>query len=201
MGFKNGMGSKTYLTIREGKIAHKQGDAYVLYDSFEGQIVGISTRDGIYGTDLCLDLLDGQTVYQLQIRMKGNEPTSKQTSYFIAFAHCCPAIDCSQKVEFIPSLKIVDDKKRSALFIKQNGQILKWAFKVGQDGVPSPEELKNKKGEVISVDWSEVEAYRVDKVNEFTKNLIAFEPVHDIVADHAINPYVESPQDDDDLPF
>jgi hypothetical protein len=201
MGFKNGMGSKIYLTIREGKIAHKQGDAYVLYDSFEGQIVGISTREGKYGTDLCLDLLDNDKVYQLQIKMKGEEPTSKQTSYFIAFAHCCPGIDPSKKVEFIPSLKIVEDKKRSALFIKQNGQILKWSFKVGQDGVPAPEELKNKKGEVISTDWSEVEAYRVDRVNEFTKKLIPFEPVHDIVADHAMNPYVESPQDDDDLPF
>lgn len=201
MGFKNGMGSKIYLTIREGKIAHKQGDAYVLYDSFEGQIVGISTREGKYGTDLCLDLLDDNKVYQLQIKMKGEEPTSKQTSYFIAFAHCCPAIDPTKKVEFIPSLKVVEDKKRSALFIKQGGQILKWAYKAGQDGVPAPEQLQNKKGEVISTDWSEVEAYRVDRVNEFAQTLIPFELTQDIVADHAVNPYVESPQDDDDLPF
>jgi hypothetical protein len=200
MGLKNGMGSKIYLTIREGKIAHKQGDAYVLYDSFEGYIVGMSTREGIYGTDLCLDLMDNEKVYQLQIRMKGVEPNSKQTSYFIAFAHCCPSIDSSNRVEFIPSLKIVDDKKRSALFIKQNGQILKWAYKVGQDGVPSPEELKNKKGEVISTDWSEVEAYRVDRVNEFASKLIPFEPKNDIIVDHAVNLNTDAFLDDD-LPF
>ena len=187
-----------YLTIREGKIAKKEGETYVLFDSVEGYIRGISTREHKYGTDLCIQLEDDQ-MYQLQVRLKGEEP-SKQTAYFIAFAHCCPAINPHQKVEFIPSLKIVEDKKRSALFLKQNGEILKWAYKVGQDGVPAPEELKNKKGEIISVDWSEVEAYRVDKVNEFSKNLAPAVP-RDIVKEYGVNPHSESINDDDDLPF
>jgi hypothetical protein len=138
-------------------------------------------------------------MYQLQVRLKGEEP-SKQTAYFIAFAHCCPAINPHQRVEFIPSLKIVEDKKRSALFLKQNGEILKWAYKVGQDGVPAPEELKNKKGEVISVDWSEVEAYRIDKVNEFAASLAPSVP-RDIIQEYGVNPHSESVNDDDDLPF
>ena len=187
-----------YLTIREGKIAKKEGETYVLFDSVEGYIRGISTRKHLYGTDLCV-LLEDDQMYQLQIRMKGEEP-SKQTAYFIAFAHCCPAIDPNQRVEFIPNLKIVDDKKRSALFLKQNGETMKWAYKVGQDGVPAPEELKNKKGEVISVDWSEVEAYRVDKVNEFSQNLAPAVP-RDIVREYGVNPHSESINDDDDLPF
>jgi hypothetical protein len=187
-----------YLTIREGKIAKKEGETYVLFDSVEGFIRGISTRKHLYGTDLCV-LLEDDQMYQLQIRMKGEEP-SKQTAYFIAFAHCCPAIDPNQRVEFIPNLKIVDDKKRSALFLKQNGETMKWAYKVGQDGVPAPEELKNKKGEVISVDWSEVEAYRVDKVNEFSKNLTPAVQ-RDIIQDHGVNPFAESMNDGDDLPF
>jgi len=185
-----------YLTIREGKIAKKVGETYHLFDSVEGYIRGISTRDHKYGTDLCINLEDDQ-MYQLQIKMKG-EDSGKQTSYFIAFAHCCPAIDPTQRIEFIPSLKIVDDKKRSALFLKQNGEVLKWAYKIGQDGVPAPEELKNKKGEVISTDWSEVEAYRVDMVNAFTKSLPANVP-NDIVKDYAVNSN-PIPQDDD-LPF
>jgi hypothetical protein len=185
-----------YLTIREGKIAKKEGEKYILFDSVEGYIRGISTREHKYGTDLCINLEDDQ-MYQLQIKMKGEEATSKQTSYFIAFAHCCGALNPHQKVEFIPSLKIVDDKKRSALFLKQNGEIIKWSFKVGQEGVPSPEELKNKKGEVISVDWSEVEAYRVDRVNEFSATLAAAVP-NDIVKDYAVNSNLP---DDDDLPF
>lgn len=201
MGLNKGLGAREYLTIREGKIAKNLGDKkYELYDSFDGYIVGVSTRTGLYGTDLCLDILDEGKVYQLQIKMKGEEPTSKQSSYFIAFAHCSPSIDLSKRVEFIPSLKVIDDKKRSALFIKQDGQIIKWAFKVGQEGVPAPEELKNKKGDVISVDWSEVEAYRVDAVNTFSKRIVPYEPSEvvkrDIVEDHATNF-----MSDDDLPF
>lgn len=188
-----------YLTIREGKIAKKEGETYVLFDSVEGYIRGISTRDHKYGTDLCITLEDDQ-MYQLQIKMKGEEPTSKQTAYFIAFAHCCPAINPHQKVEFIPNLKIVDDKKRSALFLKQNGEVLKWAYKVGQEGVPSPEELKNKKGEVISTDWSEVEAYRVDKVNEFAGTLAPAVP-NDIVKDYAVNSSAPVEDEESDLPF
>jgi hypothetical protein len=33
--------------------------------------------------------------------------------------------------------------------------------------MPDPEEVFNKKGELISIDWSEVEAFRMDKINEF----------------------------------
>ena len=188
-----------YLTIREGKIAKKVGETYQMFDSVEGYIRGISTRKHLYGTDLCIMLEDDQ-MYQLQIRMKGEEP-SKQTAYFIAFAHCCPAIDPHQRVEFIPNLKVVDDKKRSALFLKQNGETMKWAYKVGQDGVPAPEELKNKKGEVISTDWSEVEAYRVDQVNLFSTTLAPSVP-RDIVQEFGVNPHSESMHDDDgQLPF
>lgn len=185
-----------YLTIREGKIAKKVGETYHLFDSVEGYIRGISTRDHKYGTDLCINLEDDQ-MYQLQIKMKG-EDSGKQTAYFIAFAHCCPAINPHQKVEFIPNLKIVDDKKRSALFLKQNGEVLKWAYKIGQEGVPAPEELKNKKGEVISTDWSEVEAYRVDKVNEFSKTLAPAVP-NDIVSDFGVNSNVAD--EESDLPW
>jgi hypothetical protein len=188
----------TYLTIREGKIAKKEGETYVLFDSVEGFIRGISTREHKYGTDLCIQLEDDQ-MYQLQIKMKGEEP-SKQTAYFIAFAHCCPAINPHQRIEFIPNLKIVEDKKRSALFLKQNGETMKWAYKVGQDGVPAPEELKNKKGEIISVDWSEVETYRVDQVNKFAASLAPIVP-RDIINDYGVNPYSESMNDGDDLPF
>lgn len=169
MGLNKGLGTRQYLSIREGKIAKSLGDKkYELFDSIEGYIVGMSTRDTQYGTDLCIDIMDDQ-LYQLQIKIKGEEKpgqAAKQTSYFIALAHCSPSIDPSKKVEFIPSLKEVDGKKRAAMFIRQNGEIIKWAFKKGE-GMPEPEEVFNKKGELISIDWSEVEAFRMDKINEF----------------------------------
>lgn len=206
MGLKNGLGKRTYLTIREGKIAKNIGDKkYELYDSFEGVIVGMSTKDGLYGQELCLDLKDGGEVYQLQLRIKGEDKpgqSAKQTSHFIAFAHCCPIIDPTKPIEFIPSLKVVDDKKRAALFLKQNGETLKWAFKKGE-GMPDPEEVFNKKGELVSVDWSEVEAFRMDKVNEFSAKVREAASFNNMMASEV----VQDSSDDlaelecDDLPF
>ena len=206
MGLKNGLGKRTYLTIREGKIAKNIGDKkYELYDSFEGVIVGMSTKDGLYGQELCLDLKDGGEVYQLQLRIKGEDKPgqlAKQTSHFIAFAHCCPIIDPTKPIEFIPSLKVVDDKKRAALFLKQNGETLKWAFKKGE-GMPDPEEVFNKKGELVSVDWSEVEAFRMDKVNEFSAKVREAASFNNMMASEVVEESSEdlTPLDCDDLPF
>jgi hypothetical protein len=197
MGLKANTGKKTYLSIREGKIAKKDGEQYLMFDSIEGYLVGLSTRDGKYGTELCIDIKDDE-LYQLQIRIKG-EDGGKQTTHFISFAHCSPNIDVSKKIEFIPSLKIVEDKKRSALFFKQGGEILKWAFKRGE-GMPDPEEVFNKKGELVSVDWSEVEAFRLDKVNELAARVSESKEFNTMVAGPSVTedtPAAES----DDLPF
>lgn len=200
MGLKANTGKKTYLSIREGKIAKKDGDQYVMFDSVEGYLIGLSTREGKYGTELCIDLKDDE-VYQLQIRIKG-EDGGKQTVHFISFAHCAPNIDVTKKVEFIPSLKIVDDKKRSALFLKQGGEILKWAYKRGE-GMPEPEEVYNKKGDLVSVDWSEVEAFRLDKVNELNARLSETKEFNTMIAGPSVieeEPIAE-PDPNSDLPF
>jgi hypothetical protein len=50
MGLNKGLGAREYLSIREGKIAKYLGDKkYELFDSVEGYIVGMSTRDTQYG--------------------------------------------------------------------------------------------------------------------------------------------------------
>ena len=205
MGLNKGLGAREYLTIREGKIAKYLGDKkYELYDSVEGYIVGMSTRDTQYGQMLCIDLKD-DVVYQLQIRIKGEEKpgvAAKQTSYFIAFAHCSPNIDPTKKVTFSPSLKEIDGKKRSALFLNQNGETIKWAFKKGE-GMPEPEEVFNKKGELVSIDWSEVETFRMNKVNEFHSRVQEVAHINNLMS--APDTLEETPEvtveEDDDLPF
>lgn len=194
MALQKDLGKVTYLNIRDGKIATKQGEEYIYFSSVSGYLMGLSTRDGKYGTELQVDLVDGLENYRLQIRIKGND-AGKQSSYFISFAHCAPNIDPSEKIELIPSLKIVDERKRAALFIKQGDNVLKWAYKKG-DGMPNPEEVYNKKGELVSTDWSEVETFRLDKVNELnerinksTSKLMAAEPAE------------QKQAEEDDLPF
>ena len=204
MGLNKGLGAREYLSIREGKIAKYLGDKkYELFDSVEGYIVGMSTRDTQYGQQLCIDIKD-DVVYQLQIRIKGEEKpgmAAKQTSYFIAFAHCAPNIDPTKKVTFTPSLKEVDGKKRSALFLSQDGETLKWAFKKGE-GMPEPEEVFNKKGELVSIDWSEVETFRMNKVNEFNAKIKEVAHVNNLMSEPDILDEVqEETVEDDDLPF
>lgn len=213
MGLVKGTGTREYLTIREGKIAKYLGDKkYELFDSVEGYILGLSTRETQYGTNLCIDLLDDK-VYQLQIRIKGEErpgQQAKQTSHFIAFAHCSPGIDPSKKVSFTPSLKEIDGIKRSAMFIEQDGKTLKWAFKKGE-GMPEPESVFNKKGELVSVDWSEVEVFRMDKVNEFGARVQAVRHVNELMGTQESTTQEPNTQEtpgttvldfvEDDLPF
>lgn len=174
MGLKTGSKQKTWLSIREGKIATRDGDKFILHDSIEGYLVGMNTRDGKYGIELHLQIEDGNELYDLTIPIKdhpspGKNPT--QTSYFRAFAHLAPNINVARPVEIIPSLKIINDKKQSTLFINQDGETLRWAFKKGDGVMPEAEEVRNKKGEVITIDWDAVETFRVDKVNELNDRI------------------------------
>ena len=194
MALEKSIGNVTYLSIREGKIAKKVGDEYEFYSKVSGHLMGLSTREGKYGDELMVDLKDGDENYRLQIRIKGND-AGKQSSYFISFAHCAPGIDPSKELTLIPSLKIVDERKRAALFLEQDGQIMKWVYKKG-DGMPEPEEVFNKKGELISTDWSEVEAFRLDKVNELNSKIN--KSANTLVAS-SVKEEVEKV--DDDLPF
>lgn len=203
MALKENTGSRTYLSIREGKIAQKNGEEWTLYNSVEGYIVGISTRDGKYGTDLCIDLQDDK-LYQLQFRLKGSE-TGRQSSYFISFAHSTPNIDPTKKVEFVPSLKTTEDgKKKAALFLIQDGKPIKWGYKRGDGIMPDPEEILNKKGEIVSLDWSEVEVFRVNVVNEFNEKVLSSKTQNTMMVS---DPVGDEPTDDtfdtvsDDLPF
>lgn len=174
MGLKQGSTQKTWLSIREGKIAKKEGDKFVLFDSIEGYLVGMNTRDGKFGIELHLHLQDGEELFDLTIPIKdhpspGKNPT--QTSYFRAFAHLAPNINVARPIEVIPNLKVVNDKKQSTLFINQDGESLRWAYKKGDGVMPEAEEVKNKKGEVITIDWDAVETFRVDKVNELNDRI------------------------------
>lgn len=193
MALQKSMSNVTYLSIRDGKIAKKVGEEYEFYSSVSGHLMGLSTKEGKYGDELLVDLKDGDENYRLQIRIKGND-AGKQSSYFISFAHCAPNIDPSKELTLIPSLKIVDERKRAALFLEQGGEIMKWAYKKGE-GMPEPEEVFNKKGELISTDWSEVESFRLDKVNELNSRI---NKSANALEASSVKQEVQA---DDDLPF
>jgi len=183
MALKENTGSvsRTYLTIREGKVARKDGENWKLYDSIEGTIDELSTRENKFGEqELCINMHDGLDNYQLQLKQNG--------SYFRAFASMAQNITPGGRIEFIPVLKEENGRKNVGLILKQDGQIVKWAHtKSNPNGMPEPEVMTKKSGEKI-YDWSERDAFLVDKVNELNAR----------ISSNVAQPVQE---EQDDLPF
>ena len=69
--------------------------------------------------------------------------------------------------------------------------------------MPDPEEVFNKKGELVSIDWSEVETFRMNKVNEFSAKVKEAASFNNMMASEVVQ---DSSNDldeleSDDLPF
>jgi len=136
MGLNNGK-SKTYLKISDGKVSIKVNEgsegaikctnkdgSKVWYEkrhsSISGRIVGIHKRDHDFGSDLCINIEDGGERFELQM------PWS--SSYATGFFCSMPNIDFDSRLVINPWMKIVEDKKKTALYIKKEGEeeSVKW---------------------------------------------------------------------------
>lgn len=134
-----GGGDKTYLHIIKGGIKQsvsedtpgaikrewetkdgKSGTKYELaYEAIEGNIVGLSYKDGDYGQSLIVDLQDGPEMYSLQI--------STKSRYYDDFAKKIKAVNLDEKVSLAPydfegQDKNGKDKRFSGITITQNGE-------------------------------------------------------------------------------
>lgn len=168
MGLNQGGGSsKTYLKITDGKIAKKvsEGDAGAIkctnkdgtrvwyenhFGSISGYITNIYKRDGQYGSDLCIEISDDEN-YELQIGW-----TSK---YSTGFLLAMPNIDFNEKVVFNPWMKVVNDQKRTALYINKEGskESYKW-FWTKEEPKDCPPMVQIKvKGELVWDDSDKME--------------------------------------------
>lgn len=156
MGLNQGS-DDIFLNIHEGEIVKraKEGEEGAVmrinskqrqlwehrYKSVTGKIVGISVRDynieGLPARDWNIVINDGTDNYKLQM------PYS--SGYANGFLMVCKNIDFSKPVEMCPNFKIVDGKKKSTLFVNQNGASLKWSFtKENPNGLPQMVKVKFK---------------------------------------------------------
>jgi len=175
--------NKIYLTIKEGKVARKMGEEWNYYNSVSGSLKEIGTRTNKFDEQECFIILDdaGER-YQLQLK--------QSSSYFRAFASMADNIDVSKRLEFIPLLKEEGGKKQVGLILMQDGASIKWAHtKNNPNGMPQPQVLEKKNGEKI-YDWSERDAFLLDKVNDLNSKINSD-------SSHTEDITVE----DDDLPF
>jgi hypothetical protein len=129
MGLNSGGGSRTYLKISEGRISVNVPEGTpnaiecvssrdatkkwweVRYPSVTGKITGIEKRETKFGVDLSISLQDTKTGELFQLQM----PWSSK--YSTGFFNCMPNIDFSGEVTFTPWMKVIDDKKKTALYI------------------------------------------------------------------------------------
>jgi len=175
--------SKIYLSIREGKVARKDGDQWVLYNSVAGRLHEVGTRENKFGEQECFIVLDdlGER-YQLQVK--------QGSSYFRAFASMANNIDVDAPLEFVPMLREENGKKNVGLILMQNGKAVKWAHTKNEpNGMPGPEVMTKKSGEKI-YDWSERDAFLMDRVNALNARIGNVSEVESSI-----------PDIEDDLPF
>lgn len=119
------------------------------YDSFTGKLVGIKTQDGTYGKSWIFSFQDSGDVYHLQL--------SYSNSFATAFLKMLPNVDLTKEMKVQPSVKEVDGKNKSSLFINQDGQSVKHAYtKDAPNGLPQMTQV-TVKGEKIWDDTDRIE--------------------------------------------
>jgi hypothetical protein len=104
------------------------------YDSFTGKLVSIRTQDGNYGKTWCFGFQDKGEIYTLQL--------SYSNSFAIALLKMLPNIDLNKEMKVSPSVKEVDGKKKSSLFISQDGVNIKHAYtREKPNGMPDMKQI------------------------------------------------------------
>ena len=134
--FKLPTGKSEVRTTKTGKVVHEEH-----YDYVDGKIVDISTKENDYGRFWNVTLDDNGEKYTIQFNFSGGTAS--------AFLKTLPNVDLSKKVKLIPKQTIEGDKKKSTMFINQDGKALKWFWNRENPGsLPQMEKIKVKGKEV-----------------------------------------------------
>lgn len=119
------------------------------YDSFTAKLVDIRVQDGTYGKTWNFVFKDKEEPYTLQL--------SYSNSFSTAFLKMLPNIDLTKEMKISPSVKDVDGKPRSSLFVNQDGKAIKHAYsKENPNGLP-PMEQVTVKGTLVWDDTKRLE--------------------------------------------
>jgi hypothetical protein len=104
------------------------------YDSFTGKLINIKVQDGTYGKTWNFVFKDKEEPYTLQL--------SYSNSFSTALLKMLPNIDLTKEMKLSPSVKEIDGKDRSSLFINQDGKAIKHAYsRENPNGMPDMEQV------------------------------------------------------------
>ena len=124
-----GTAGATQRTNKIGKVVFEK-----YYDSFTGKLVAVDITDGDYGKTWNFSFQDKGEVYTLQL--------SYSNSFATAFLKILPNVDLTKEMKLSPSVKEVDGKMKSTLFVNQDGKPLKHAYtREAPNGLPDMEQV------------------------------------------------------------
>lgn len=117
---------------KEGKLVYEE-----FYKGWTGRITNVKTRENEFGKDWQVYLQDEDGTAILSMRYS--------SGYASAFLKALPNVDLSQDVTITPHVKVDGDKKRTGIFLNQNGQSVKWFYtRETPNGLPGLEKIKVK---------------------------------------------------------
>lgn len=131
-------------TNKLGKVVHE-----VSHDSFSGVLKDIRITESDYGKSWNFDFSSDGEVYTLQL--------SYSNSFATALLKMLPNIDVTKEFTMTPSVKQVDGRNQSTLFVNQDNKAIKHAYtKDVPNGMPDMEQVKVK-GELVWDDTKRLE--------------------------------------------
>lgn len=145
--------SAIYLTISDGKICRRvpsptatsiqrtTKDGRVVneehYNGWLGKITNITVRESEYGKDWQIEINDGTETAYLQFKYS--------SGYAASFLKALPNVNLNVPITFTPKATEIDGKKRTTMFLNQNGTAVKWAYtKDNPNGCPGLKQIKVK---------------------------------------------------------
>lgn len=109
----------------------------LFYDSITGEISDIATRESEYGKSWVVSIKSEGKLYKLEFNYS--------SGYATTFLKALPNVSFGNNVTLSPKLIIDGDKKKSVLFISQDGKGLKHFFtKDNPNGLPDLKKIKIK---------------------------------------------------------
>lgn len=167
MGLGTTNANITYLSITEGKIAKRlktaqQGSVEVVnkkgeirhemqFRDVSGTIKDIKVREHQFGKEWQVYLEDGEDTFCLSF------PYSSR--YANGFLMAIQNLDLSRKIVFSPWMKVVDDKKKTNLYLKHEGdeKSVEWFYsQENPKGLPQLSQVKVK-GQLVWDDTDKME--------------------------------------------
>lgn len=176
MGAKNFNRNVKYYSLKDGQIVNKDKDKNVtVYDCLFGRLIQLKLRDEEYKDEkyksLSITLYDGEETSILQMKFN--------SGYARAFMKMLPNIDVSKELELSAKSETTENstKKKTTTFLRQDNKPVKWHWTKNDDrtDLPAPEEILDKKKNVIGLDYSKQELFLLNMVEVFNTTLQGLE--------------------------